>query len=60
MEALYPLAGTAAQIESNREKTRLKDLNHMDLQGKVEGLFSLEMRGGKEDMIAAFCSNRRL
>lgn len=58
MEALYSLAGTAAQIESNREKTRLKDLNHVGLQGNVEGLFSLEMREGKEDMIAAFCSNR--
>lgn len=53
MKELYPLAGTAA-LDPTREQTGLKDLNHMGLQGKVEGLFSPEMRGGKEDVIAAF------
>lgn len=34
--------------------SQAKDLKHMGLQGKAEGLFSLETGRWKEDVIAAF------
>lgn len=44
------------QLESikDRPMSLVKDLKHMGLQGKTEGLFSLEMRRWKGYMIAAF------